>query len=66
MEVYFRHVENIFHQGLRGTIDEEMISGWLDYAMLTVSLPGGVAWWEKNQQHFSPRLREWLETRRSA
>ena len=65
MEAYFRLVENIFHQGLRGTIDEEMIAGWLNYAMQTVSLPGGVAWWEANHQHFSPRFRQWVETQRS-
>jgi len=57
----FRRFENIVYQTRHGALDASSWEGVMETAIITLSRPGGVAWWAQAQDLFPRDFRRYVE-----
>ena len=67
INLYFRNLQNGFHQQRNGLIEDELFESYVSYGLERVlRQPGALEFWSKNQQHFTPAFSRWLNSRLAA
>jgi hypothetical protein len=61
MERLFRHLESAHRQCATGLIDSDLFDAWWKSSLRYAREPGAMAWWQANQEIFTPTFREFVD-----